>query len=139
MRSKLFIFLAIAILAQIKTLAADAMSPQVFRDTVIVQVPCHRGTIRAQPIPPDEMPKVLWVVDGLIYDNIVVDAEDISEPAQVLIEKTLRKNGIDFGKLEGFNTLPGNIATSVYPNYGKLNGAIIITTENSKLKKKKEE
>ena len=28
MRSKLFIFLAIAILAQIKTLAADAMSPQ---------------------------------------------------------------------------------------------------------------
>ena len=47
--------------------------------------------------------------------------------------------GIDFGKLEGFNTLPGNIATSVYPNYGKLNGAIIITTENSKLKKKKEE
>ena len=48
-------------------------------------------------------------------------------------------SGIDFGKLEGFNTLPGNIATSVYPNYGKLNGAIIITTENSKLKKKKEE
>ena len=118
MRSKLFIFLAIAILAQIKTLAADAMSPQVFRDTVIVQVPSdssrHRGTICAQPIPPDEMPKVLWVVDGVIY-------------------------GIDFGKLEGFNTLPGNIATSVYPNYGKLNGAIIITTENSKLKKKKEE
>ena len=143
MRSKLFIFLAIAILAQIKTLAADAMSPQVFRDTVIVQVPSdssrHRGTICAQSIPPDEMPKVLWVVDGVIYDNIVVDAEDISEPAQVLIEKTLRKNGIDFGKLEGFNTLPGNIATSVYPNYGKLNGAIIITTENSKLKKKKEE
>ena len=136
MRSKLFIFFAIAILAQIKTLAADAMSPQVFRDTVIVQVPSdssrHRGTICAQPIPPDEMPKVLWVVDGVIYDNIVVDAEDISEPAQVLI-------GIDFGKLEGFNTLPGNIATSVYPNYGKLNGAIIITTENSKLKKKKEE
>ena len=63
----------------------------------------HRGTICAQSIPPDEMPKVLWVVDGVIYDNIVVDAEDISEPAQVLIEKTLRKNGIDFGKLEGFN------------------------------------
>ena len=84
MRSKLFIFLAIAILAQIKTLAADAMSPQVFRDTVIVQVPSdssrHRGTICAQSIPPDEMPKVLWVVDGVIYDNIVVDAEDISEP-----------------------------------------------------------
>ncbi len=78
------------------------MSPQVFRDTVIVQVPSdssrHRGTICAQSIPPDEMPKVLWVVDGVIYDNIVVDAEDISEPAQVLIEKTLRKNGIDFGK-----------------------------------------
>lgn len=53
-----------------------------------------------------------------------------------LIEKTLRKNGIGFGKLEGFNILPGNIATSVYPNYGKLNGAIIVTTENSKLKKK---
>ena len=31
MRSKLFIFLAIAILAQIKTLAADAMSPFVGR------------------------------------------------------------------------------------------------------------
>ena len=107
--------------------------------TKYIKYKIHRGTICAQPIPPDEMPKVLWVVDGLIYDNIVVDAEDVSEPAQVLIEKTLRKNGIDFGKLEGFNTLPGNIATSVYPTYGKLNGAIIITTENSKLKKKKEE
>ena len=139
MRSKLFIFLAIAILAQIKTLAADAMSPQVFRDTVIVQSDSvsrrHRCAIKSH----EERSIVLWVVDGVIYDNIVVDAEDISEPAQVLIEKTLRKNGIDFGKLEGFNTLPGNIATSVYPNYGKLNGAIIITTENSKLKKKKEE
>ena len=109
MKSRLLLILVIAVFAQAKTMAADTMSPQVFRDTVIVQ-------------------------SDSVY--IVVDAEDISEPAQVLIEKTLRKNGIDFGKLEGFNTLPGNIATSVYPNYGKLNGAIIVTTENSKLKKK---
>ena len=144
MRSKLFIFLAIAILAQIKTLAADAMSPQVFRDTVIVQAPSdssrHRGTICARTIPPEEMPKILWVVDGEIYDNIwAIDADDVSEPAQVLIEKTLKKKGINCGKVEKFNILPGNIATAVYPNYGKLDGAIIITTENSKLKKKKEE
>ena len=108
-------------LAQAETMAADAMSPQVFRDTVIVQSDSvsrrHRCAIKSH----EERSIVLWVVDGVIYDNIVVDAEDISEPAQVLIEKTLRKNGIDFGK---------------YPNYGKLNGAIIVTTENSKLKKK---
>jgi hypothetical protein len=139
MKSRLLLILVIAVFAQAKTMAADTMSPQVFRDTVIVQSDSvshhHRCVIKSL----EERSIVLWVVDGVIYDNIVVDAEDISEPAQVLIEKTLRKNGIDFGKLEGFNTLPGNIATSVYPNYGKLNGAIIITTENSKLKKKKEE
>ena len=135
MKSRLLLILVIAVLAQAETMAADAMSPQVFRDTVIVQsdsVSHHRCVIKSL----EERSIVLWVVDGVIYDNIVVDAEDISEPAQALIEKTLRKNGIDFGKLEGFNILPGNIATSVYPNYGKLNGAIIVTTENSKLKKK---
>lgn len=136
MKSRLLLILVIAVLAQAETMAADAMSPQVFRDTVIVQSDSvsrrHRCAIKSH----EERSIVLWVVDGVIYDNIVVDAEDISEPAQALIEKTLRKNGIDFGKLEGFNILPGNIATSVYPNYGKLNGAIIVTTENSKLKKK---
>ena len=93
MKSRLLLILVIAVLAQAETMAADAMSPQVFRDTVIVQSDSvshhHRCVIKSL----EERSIVLWVVDGVIYDNIVVDAEDISEPAQALIEKTLRKNG----------------------------------------------
>ena len=37
MKSRLLLILVIAVLAQAETMAADAMSPQVFRDTVIVQ------------------------------------------------------------------------------------------------------
>ena len=87
MKSRLLLILVIAVFAQAKTMAADTMSPQVFRDTVIVQSDSvshhHRCVIKSL----EERSIVLWVVDGVIYDNIVVDAEDISEPAQVLIEK----------------------------------------------------
>ena len=102
MKSRLLLILVIAVFAQAKTMAADTMSPQVFRDTVIVQ------------------------------------SDSVSHHHRCVIKSLEERSivGIDFGKLEGFNTLPGNIATSVYPNYGKLNGAIIVTTENSKLKKK---
>ncbi len=37
MKSRLLLILVIAVFAQAKTMAADTMSPQVFRDTVIVQ------------------------------------------------------------------------------------------------------
>jgi hypothetical protein len=52
MKSRLLLILVIAVLAQAETMAADAMSPQVFRDTVIVQVPSdssrHRCAIKSQ-------------------------------------------------------------------------------------------
>ena len=140
MKIKLLLLLIIAILAQTKCMAADTMSPQVLKETVVVPVDSvsrhHRcATESTSP------EKVLWVVDGKVYDNVEINAEDISENSsgEELIEKTLKRNGIDCGRVEKFSVLPGNIATSVYHDYGELNSAIIITTEKGNLNKKKEE
>jgi hypothetical protein len=142
MRSRLFLFFLIAVLAQAKTMAADTMSPQVLKETVVVPVDSvsrhHRcATESTSP------EKVLWVVDGMVFDNVEVTADDIQDlsrtSAEEVMEKILKRNGVDCGKVEKFTSLPGNVAMSVYPNYGELTGAIIITTEKGNLNKKKEE
>ena len=142
MKIKLFLFLAFAILAQTKTMAADTMSPQVYRDTVIVQVDSVSRHHRCAT-GPKSPEKALWVVNGVVFDNVEVTADDIHElsctSAEEIIEKILKRNGVDCGKVEKFTSLPGNVAMSVYPNYGELTGAIIITTEKGNLNKKKEE
>ncbi len=113
------------------------MSPQVLRDTVIVKsdsVPRHhrRGIICATTVRPEDCGKVLWVVDGEIYDNIELEGDDITgdhPSSEEIIENVLKRKGIGRGKVETFTILPGNDAMSVYPDYGELQGAIIITTK----------
>ena len=140
MKNKLLLFLAFAILAQTKTMAADTMSPQVFRDTVVVQADSlsrhHRCATESKS--PE---KVLWVIDGKVYNICALDAEDLlgNPSGEELIERTFKRNGIDCGKIEKFTVLPSNVAMSVYPDYGELQAAIIITTEKGNLNKKKEE
>ena len=84
---------------------------------------------------------MLWGVDGKVFDGIVLDADDITDnpSGEELIKRTLKRNGIDCGKVETFTILQGNVAMSVYPNYWELQGAIIITTKNGNLNQGKEE
>ena len=142
MKSRLFLFFLIAVLAQTKIRAADTMSPQVIRDTVIVQVDSVSRHHRCAT-GPKSPEKALWVVDGVVFDNVEVTADDIQDlsrtSAEEVMEKILKRNGVDCGKVEKLTSLPGNVAMSVYPNYGELTGAIIITTEKGNLNKKKEE
>lgn len=79
----------------------------------------HRGIVCAKPIGPEECTKVLWGVDGKVFDGIVLDADDITDnpSGEELIKRTLKRNGIDCGKVETFTILQGNVAMSVYPNY----------------------
>lgn len=142
MKIKLFAFAAFVLLVQTQTMATNTIPPQVFRDTVIVEAPSdscrHRGIVCARPIPPEQVGKYIWVVDGTIHEGMVIDAEVVSGPvsddpvkiATELIEKTLKKAGIITAesKVKSFRILPGNLATSIYPKYGKLDGALIITT-----------
>ncbi|MBO4721706.1 MAG: hypothetical protein IKW83_05865 [Muribaculaceae bacterium] len=77
--------------------------------------------------------KILWVVDGEVYDSIESISEDEfkkCKTAKDLIEKVLTKNGVIFNKVKRFNILNNSdIARSVYPNYQDIDGAIIITTD----------